>query len=334
MTMSIAAAKRAVEAHHPCMTLYLVRHAESQNNKVDFEYKGRGWGQYLRFPDPNLSDLGTKQAVLLGNHVKTSTDPVSEHLREWKSLGDRFALFSSPMRRALKTTWGLAQGLGSPPVTVIPYAFEHGGCFHKYPALSELKGLAQLESTPPDSLPALVGPLESVTHYPGLTAAQVTDPDHVSQCLELPDVTSIFTTAEPGMESGWWAGQRKGTAIENRKGCFERGTVLAKRFVNMAKTNEKEVVVLVSHGDLMDCILKALLMPSLEAKVQDAACRFVHTNTGITRVEIARDGTAFLLKHNATPHLDTVEGMLTGGEMIHDWHKWDRHHELDIPQNH
>lgn len=122
----------------------------------------------------------------------------------------------------------------------------------------------------------------------------------------------------------WWHGRN---AVESRKGCFERAAALAKRFVDMAVTDSKETVVLVSHGDLMDCLLKALLMPGLPAAVSDAACRFVHTNTGVTRVEIGRDGTAFLLKQNAHPHLDVDHELVTGGELVHDWDIWDRNHE-------
>lgn len=64
-----------------------------------------------RYSDPDLSELGTRQALLLGQHVKEGADPIAEHLRGWKAMGDRFGLYSSPMRRALKTTWGLARGL-------------------------------------------------------------------------------------------------------------------------------------------------------------------------------------------------------------------------------
>ena len=63
-----------------------------------------------RYADPDLSPLGTRQALLLGEHIKTGAEPVAEHLRHCAELGsDRFAIFSSPMRRTLKTTWGLAR---------------------------------------------------------------------------------------------------------------------------------------------------------------------------------------------------------------------------------
>lgn len=60
------------------------------------------------YPDPDLSPLGNVQAIRLGEHLAQSPDPISEHIRSWKDLGDRFALYSSPMRRALKTTWGIS----------------------------------------------------------------------------------------------------------------------------------------------------------------------------------------------------------------------------------
>jgi hypothetical protein len=43
---TIAAAKHAARA--PCMTLYLIRHAESMNNKITYDYRHTGLGRYLR----------------------------------------------------------------------------------------------------------------------------------------------------------------------------------------------------------------------------------------------------------------------------------------------
>lgn len=226
--------------------------------------------------------------------------------------------------RPPNTAFNNAEGFGSPDVTVLPTAFEHGGCFHNYPTLGEMQGLEFLESAVSASKSTMH--LKTETHYPGLSTAQVLDPDYVTAYLGLQQQTNIFCDAEHGMDKGWWAEQGTGS-VETRKGCFNRGAALAARFVEMAATDEKDVVVCVSHGDLMDCILKSLLMPGLDAKVQDAACRFVHANTGITRVEISRDGTAFLLTHNSTSHIDTDTKLLTGGELVHDWDCWDKHHE-------
>ena len=153
----------------------------------------------------------------------------------------------------------------------------------------------------------------------------MTDPAYVSDYLHLPEQTAIFAAAEPGMDKGWWAEHGHG-AVESRKECFGRGAALATRFTEMAKAGETDVAVLVSHGDLMDCILKALLIPGQLPRIQDSACRFVHSNTGITRLEIARDGMAFMLKYNLTAHLDNDPELLTGGELVHDWHVWDKHH--------
>lgn len=221
--------------------------------------------------------------------------------------------------------------MDSPPVTVLPSAFEHGGCFHVYPTLAELAGLSVLEAAEDPDTAAEA--LAKETHYPGLTQEQVTNPEYISQYLNLPEPTPIFTAADPGMETGWWAEQGEGK-VESRKECYLRGAALGRKFVEMAAKDEKEVAVLVSHGDLMDCILKSLMFPEVPPPVQDAASRFVHTNTGITRLEIGADGTVYLMKQNHTPHLDAESELLTGGELVHDWDCWDKHHDQEASQGH
>jgi hypothetical protein len=44
----ISIAKAATRARAPCLTLYLVRHAESMNNKINYDFREQGWGSYLR----------------------------------------------------------------------------------------------------------------------------------------------------------------------------------------------------------------------------------------------------------------------------------------------
>lgn len=218
------------------------------------------------------------------------------------------------------------EGLEWPTASVISTAFEHGGCFHGWPTLAEERGISALAAA--DDAKKYAASVAKIEHYPGLTAAEVTDPTFVCRYLNVPEqeTRQVFTEAELSMEQGWWA-PYAANGVETRRQCFLRGAGLAKRFVALAGTGEIDIAVLVSHGDLMDCILKELLMPGMKPEVQDAACRFVHTNTGITRVEIARDGTAYLLKYNATPHLDNCSEQLTGGELVHDWDCWDRYHK-------
>ena len=86
-----------------------------------------------------------------------------------------------------------------------------------------------------------------------------------------------------------------------------------------------DTCVLVSHGDLMDAMLKNLVcQPGVEDRVLDSAIRFAHTNTGITRVEIGKkDGMAHVMVMNESTHLEAADH--TGGEMLDGWGKWREH---------
>ncbi|MCP4889686.1 MAG: histidine phosphatase family protein [Planctomycetaceae bacterium] len=86
------------------MQLYLVRHAESENNARPIE---------LRVEDPSITDLGHRQA---------------QHLSEWMESLTIDTLITSPVRRALQTTRYIAQATGS-HVHVWADIFEEGGIY-------------------------------------------------------------------------------------------------------------------------------------------------------------------------------------------------------------
>ncbi len=86
------------------MQLYLIRHAESENNARP---------EPLREEDPPISELGRRQA---------------EHLARWaKSLEIDF-LITSPFLRTLQTTRMITDS-ASRPVQVWHNVFEQGGCY-------------------------------------------------------------------------------------------------------------------------------------------------------------------------------------------------------------
>ncbi|MGB7343413.1 MAG: histidine phosphatase family protein [Pirellulaceae bacterium] len=91
------------------MQLYLIRHAESENNAKP---------PYKRVEDPGLTAIGRLQA---------------QHLARWINTLTVDALICSPFRRTLQTTQHLiapAVGLSSlPPLQVWHDVFERGGCF-------------------------------------------------------------------------------------------------------------------------------------------------------------------------------------------------------------
>jgi 2,3-bisphosphoglycerate-dependent phosphoglycerate mutase len=84
--------------------LYLIRHAQSQNNALPEEQ---------RTEDPGITAAGRRQAALLADRFAGA--PITHVL-------------TSAFRRALETTQPLARGLGVPPV-IWTDLHEIGGCY-------------------------------------------------------------------------------------------------------------------------------------------------------------------------------------------------------------
>ena len=81
------------------MRLYLIRHAESENNALTRE------SLHERKVDPDLTALGYQQRDMLARHIASALDGV----------GERFAithLYTSAMYRSLLTTAPLSEALG------------------------------------------------------------------------------------------------------------------------------------------------------------------------------------------------------------------------------
>lgn len=97
------------------MRLYLIRHAESENNALSPDTLHR------RKVDPDLTPLGYQQRDLLARHIAAERDAV----------GEGYAithLYASAMYRSLLTTKPLSEALGIAP-TVWPDLHEKGGMF-------------------------------------------------------------------------------------------------------------------------------------------------------------------------------------------------------------
>ena len=97
------------------MRLYLIRHAESENNALSQETLHR------RKVDPDLTPLGYQQRDLLARHIAAGRDAV----------GGGYTithLYTSAMYRALLTTKPVSEALGIAP-TVWPDLHEKGGMF-------------------------------------------------------------------------------------------------------------------------------------------------------------------------------------------------------------
>ncbi len=125
------------------MRLYLIRHAESENNALSQETFHR------RKVDPDLTALGYQQRDLLAQHIKTENDAVGQ-----KYEIDQ--LYTSAMVRSLLTTAPLSDALGLAPV-VWTDLHEKGGLFRQQNGESRgFKGLSRaaiLEQFPAYQLP-------------------------------------------------------------------------------------------------------------------------------------------------------------------------------------
>ncbi len=97
------------------MRLYLIRHAESENNALNQDTLHR------RKVDPDLTPLGYQQRDLLARHIAAERD----------SVGEGYSithLYTSAMHRSLLTTKPVSEALGMAP-TVWPDLHEKGGMF-------------------------------------------------------------------------------------------------------------------------------------------------------------------------------------------------------------
>ena len=338
--MASAAASAAGRRGSATLTLFLIRHAESQNNLLNARYGDKGWEKYLRYHDAALSEQGCRQINALEGWLRVSPAHTARLIRAAADPArgaGRFRLVSSPMRRALKTTSAVVAGLdGVRPdpcfVEVDPFCFEEGGCYHKFPDLMDETGLSALQAMTPAELDALAASSPAPVTFPGLTSDEVTDPATLALALGIDVGRAAFVrSVMPGMDQGWYAG-RNGH-VETRGEMMARARKFALQVRALAMADEVDDVVLVSHGDFMDAILKVLSAgPSVAAAADegrdwrelDSLVRFCHTNTGVTRVEVGRqDGVAHIMSMNEAGHLDSEER--TGGEMIDGWGKWRKH---------
>jgi 2,3-bisphosphoglycerate-dependent phosphoglycerate mutase len=108
------------------MRLYLIRHAESANNAI---YSSQG-NYSQRSPDPEITDVGHRQAELLAQHL---ADPAGEPRQHpfYPSGGPHYGLthlYCSLMTRAMLTAGYVARACAI-PVVAHPDMFERGGIY-------------------------------------------------------------------------------------------------------------------------------------------------------------------------------------------------------------
>lgn len=93
-------------------------------------------------------------------------------------------------------------------------------------------------------------------------------------------------------EGWWWNG------YEHLEQCTARAQRVAETLRTWATTRKDEVILMVTHGTLMDQLLKALIGAGNQPNFY-----FNHLNTGISRVDFLEDGLIALRYLNRAPHL-------------------------------
>ncbi|CAE8641450.1 unnamed protein product [Polarella glacialis] len=265
------------------MRVLLIRHAESFNNALAARpgMTRERW-EAERQVDPDLSDLGRREAEALGSFLANLSNKSNDKNNDNKNndknndndhnnsnnnnssnnnIGDAsgcaaavvplVALAVSPVKRALQTLQPAADRLGMRP-EVWTDCFEVGGMYHA-----------------------------SGTAHRGLTRAEMQ--------AQFPG----FQLPEEVSETGWYslAGH------ESPEKARARADAVAAKLRLLAGRPEasRGTLALLSHHDFMNLLLQSLLQ-------QEEA--FSHSNTGMTCVDVGPGlGDAKLVFFNCTDHL-------------------------------
>ena len=247
------------------MRLILIRHAESQNNKLwdditekyglDGEYgvgvdiPKEAWNAYneARSADPDISEIGKTQAKACGEFLNAYLSKIRA-----EDANVEIKLRSSPMQRTLQTTMAIVNGCNDifSSFEVDNSIFEQGGCFTN------------------SKQPALPGRL----------------PNEIKAAYPLANLL--------WSDKGWYEnyrvsiGHKTPLVFESRKEAYER----AKKIINklweadVKKMREKDILILVVHADLLDALIKHVMGVS-----EDGACLVKMQNTGINEFTMRVD---------------------------------------------
>jgi broad specificity phosphatase PhoE len=115
------------------MDLFIIRHAESSNNRIAEE---NSYETFVasRVHEPEITELGHEQASALAEHIATSEHAEFDRAATRRTTGygiDR--LIVSPMTRALQTAAPVADALHL-PLEVWVDIHEHGGLYEGSPS--------------------------------------------------------------------------------------------------------------------------------------------------------------------------------------------------------
>ena len=194
------------------MELFIIRHGQSGNNAL---------ANILdRSVDPPLTDLGERQAEMLGEYVargenqelsRETTGNTKYELRHGLGIT---SLFTSPMYRSLQTVQPVSRASGLAPRIWVDI-HEEGGMFLNH------------------------GGDEGLVGYPGRTRSEI--------LAEFPDY--VLPTSFD--ETGWWNKDH-----EDPASLLVRATKVSEQLREMAKTEDR--VAIITHGAFMNALLNAI----------------------------------------------------------------------------
>ena len=321
------------------ISVKLIRHAESQNNRVyrdaRYIYRGGtpdydaiGWQNYIdthRQADPGLSTLGHKQAQLLADYLVPHLVHQAHH---------PVHILVSPMRRTCLTLQPTLAGLLEHSndicqVTVHGFFFESEGC--------------HANDVPEE----------------GMNPAQIHDVLYPSQLQPQPPVVTDYIGFPANDDDnndktrGWWMhGTGPETRAESERraakfyvwlcehldqqlalphhctpGIFDAGVSIPgeekenEHDKHAPKLRRRHTQLLVGHGDFMSLVLKRIVAGfghAVESPGIPHRSAFVHCNTGMTELEYFGHGRWLVMAQNTTPHLTSTE-YLSGGSLKDGW---------------
>jgi len=201
------------------MDLYIIRHAQSENNALMQD-------QHLRVKDPDLTEVGVQQANLLAQYLKENNNiddlvrkKIDDPARAERHPHKITHLYCSAMKRALKTAQPIGEALGLNAEVWVDI-HEHGGIF-----LEEPEGV--------------------ITGYGGMTRSEILElyPNYV-----LPKIIT---------EAGWWNPANGKEDVPGCHARAIRTAQMLWERARHADTKD-DVVAIVTHGFFIDCLLKAL----------------------------------------------------------------------------
>ena len=194
------------------MELFIIRHGQSGNNALA--------NIRDRSVDPPLTDLGERQAEMLGEYVargenqelsRETTGNTKYELRHGLGIT---SLFTSPMYRSLQTVQPVSRASGLAPRIWVDI-HEEGGMFLNH------------------------GGDEGLVGYPGRTRSEI--------LAEFPDY--VLPTSFD--ETGWWNKDH-----EDPASILVRATKVSEQLREMAKTEDR--VAIITHGAFMNALLNAI----------------------------------------------------------------------------